>query len=383
MNSSNTIITFLCCLLFTLLPIQAITQCDSYDLCSDVVSQAHIFTFNTFEYSCIEAALCVDFQSEVNMPGDPCIFESFPTAWSAVTIDSTADELFLNVATEGNWIPVVSMYLGTCENLVQLEDLSSQIAPCSEDNLTAQHLVVSIPDDLFVDATAIVYIACSSRDSVDIEEYTLCLSATKLDTVCNYDFDHSCNGAENFKIVERSFSGSLDGPFYAGEELTVCFDYIYDSSMTGSDWIKSITPSFGSGWDMDYFDATVSGPFQTNWYAADADCGPIFQDPVQQLCTYTNADGRLVLCNVLCEDCPCEAGVEAGSLLPSSWVWESPGGDPSCDNDNCSPSYSWGFASGVTFAIEFCMSMKVKDDLQSGCKESANLQSLRLGDFCY
>ncbi len=358
---------------FIILPNSVYAQCESYDFCIETLSETTVFTNNDFDYSCIQGQLCSDFTPEINLPGDPCIFHEETTVWNAITIENTAKQLFISFSTEGNWSPVLAAYLGGCENLVQLEDSMNGFFPCSNMDASSDHLVLTIPEGAIQTDLAILYIACSTKDLVDIEEFELCINATEFDSPCIFQEENFNPTEENFTVVNRSFGGPVDGPFYAGEEIQVCFNYSYDATTLGNDWIKSITPTFGEGWDPAYFDGALNAPFGTEWFVEEGDCGPRMQEDIDQACIYADADGKLQICNLLYEVCPCEGGIQEGDFIPSSWFWNSSGASPSCVADTCSPSFSWGLPAGVMVDINFCFDLRVRETIDA-CNSPGNLQ---------
>ncbi|MEZ5048505.1 MAG: hypothetical protein R2766_02525, partial [Saprospiraceae bacterium] len=95
------------------------------------------------------------------------------------------------------------------------------------------------------------------------------------------------------------------------------------------------------------------------WYEEGGSCNWLITEESPILCTYTDNDGNLRLCNLLCQTCPCAGNtLKPGDQLPSGYAWVNNGNSPSCEN-SCSPSTSRGV--GSTYVMvnwDFCMKVK-------------------------
>ncbi|MBK6784336.1 MAG: hypothetical protein IPG79_11675 [Saprospiraceae bacterium] len=77
----------------------------------------------------------------------------------------------------------------------------------------------------------------------------------------------------------------------------------YDPGETGVDWFHSIIPNFGEGWDMTAFDPSnvTTTPDGARWFDPDdAECAPYLTENLPLICTYTDASGKLQICNMKC-----------------------------------------------------------------------------------
>jgi len=195
---------------------------------------------------------------------------------------------------------------------------------------------------------------------------TISFAQTSTDLRLQQEEDHSEMGivtdSSSFTIVSRSCGGDLAGPFSPGETVVVNIQYFYNGAGGEIAWLHGIIPTLGNGWETpDYNDpnfAPVANSASALWHDANGPCSTTIQEDVTEVCTYTDADGVLQICNLINEECPCSGGMSIGDLLPSGHFWETPGGQPSCGTE-CTPSDNFGI--GVTeTVVEWTLELTVK-----------------------
>lgn len=347
-------------------------SCDYADICSETSVILNPITNENFEIDYVCASGCLQFacpEEQGTTPGDPCIFGDNPTVWMGFTTDDLAAQLFTTVTTDGSWQPVWSIYGGDdCDNLIQLGGGMGGAPPCSnQDNTPDLHQIAAESDfDMY-------WVAISADGEVDDPNFEFCVATTINAIICLGEFGQECGEDATIEVTDRENDGPLEGPFCPGEEVTVCIDFFYDATESGADWLIGVVPIFGPAWDIEQFDPNANAPSGSEWYEEGGSCAPLIQEPVPHLCTFTNGDGFLELCNGLCDACPCSLGMDPGDPLPSGWFWVTNGGNAGCDND-CSPGEGWGIGS-TTSQINFCMDLIVKEfEDEEECLDAGNLQ---------
>ncbi len=338
-----------------------LNRCPMADECNEIttaqmigptITDPNCGTFEIFSVDgCLENA-CP--QDDINGCGEA----QNPTVWFKVEVDEEAAQLVTFITTSGTWQPVWAIYYGECgaQELVTGGSIDEP-TPCSSgDSNLGEHSVG------VVEGVTTYYIAVSAEGIIDDPNFHIDLY-TSASCVSCIGGDIGCNTTATFLITERSSDRPLDDPFFCqGEEVTVCINYLYDASASGVDWFHGLIPDFGPGWDMTAFNPNdvVVSPGTPDWSdEEDGDCAPYITENMPLLCTYTDPlTGRLKLCNIACQTCPCEAPMLQGSALPGGWFWNTNGG-PGCQND-CSPSTHYGIGASVV-NINFCINLKVKE----------------------
>jgi len=328
------------------------------DDCVDISATINPSTASEYaiNYTCIES--CLDNANpEMNLISMDCGYSERAAVWFKIELDDLAEEIYIYAQAE-NWQPIWTLYQGdSCDNLTALNCMNN-ISPESSNTDITPYLSIN---NVIPNASTYYLIVSSDRvlSDQDNHAFELCISSTIKPIICSSFDNNSCvDSTQAFQLVDREFSGSLDGPFSPGEQVTICIDYLYDSTNSEADWMMALIPSFGSNWDVQSFEPESAG-LTGEWFENGADCAPLIQENVNNLCTYVNADGILTLCNALCEVCPCELGMEEGDPLPSGWYWVTPGGNAECEND-CTPGEGWGLGS-TTFALNFCIELRINE----------------------
>ena len=344
------------------------SSCDYADVPCEATEIIQVTTPPDFSlvYSCVEGCLEFACPEDPLPPGDPCVFQDNPTVWFQASLDDIAAQMFTTVTTNGTWQPVWSVYAGDdCDNLIQLGGGMGGGPPCSNQDNTPDLQQLAVESDF-----TNVWIAVSADGEVDDPTFEFCIATTINAIVCLGDINDNCEPEAEFMANTEDMADD-PGPFCPGEEVEICIDFFYDATESGADWLIGIVPVFGGGWDLTNFDPVGDAPGGSQWYDETGGCAPILQEPLPHMCTFTNSNGSLELCNALCDACPCTPGMEQDDPLPSGWFWVSNGGNAGCDND-CSPGEGWGIGS-TTSQINFCFTLEVKEfDTEEECGTPPN-----------
>ncbi|MBK8620582.1 MAG: T9SS type A sorting domain-containing protein [Saprospiraceae bacterium] len=343
----------------------SVAACEIADICSDITSAQTLQTaptdVNCGEFTTSTINGCLEGATPENSFTD-CGFSDHPTVWFKIETDTNASQLYTFVSTEGSWQPVWAVYTGDCDQLSLLNGGSpANPSPCSNGDSNPDAHNNSVPGSLSGTSIKTFYVAVSGMGTIDISDFTLSAFTQAACVSCIGNDD--CSREATFEITERSSGRSLnDTQFCQGEEVQVCIEFFYDASETGIDWFHGFIPDFGKGWDMSYFnpaDAVIT-PQGAEWSVQDAgNCAPSVNKQMPLLCSYTDEDGILRLCNMKCSTCPCTPPLAQGSPLPSGWFWSSPGGE-GCSN-TCSPSSGYGLpGSNTGITIKICMDLKTR-----------------------
>ncbi len=354
------------------------------DDCIDLADQTPIEPVTnpefSIDYTCVTG--CLDFACpEDDAMGGCGEFTIMPTVWFQVTADDIAAQMFTTVEANGNWEPIWSVYSGPdCDNLSVVNFGGSP--PCSNgDNTPELHQTSVFDDEENYWIAVTIDPASLPSTGLDDGSFELCVATTINAIICLGELEGGACDDESLtmEITDREIEGeSLEGPFCQGEEVTINISFFYDASESGADWLIGFVPIFGPGWDLTNFDYDLNAPTgngQTaQWYEEGGDCAPILQEPNPILCTFTDEDGNLQLCNQLCSpcsECP-QQGMAEGDPLPSGYFWVSNGGNAGCEND-CSPGEGWGIGSTMA-QIDWEFTLMVKEfDSYEDCLENNDL----------
>lgn len=332
--------------------------------------------FSEMAFACAEGTL-----HEANplvdngFAGSDCGFLENPTVWYKVETDQYADQLFVTVNTPGTWEPVWTVIVDDCEGSNAADGMITPF--CSNGDLTPDlHQTPALPDtDYYVAVTA-----DPQGPQVDYPYFDICAATIRDTLICLGDIDDNCrpDSSTMIKVVNREYAvlePDVDpdigymGPFCAGEKLDIHIEFFYDGTQTGADWLMTIIPDFGPGWNMEMFDPEMNPPTATGsnggdgeWHVNGTDCSGTVEEYFTQLCTYEDERGILRLCNALCQDCSdCESiGMEEGDELPGGYFWMTDGSNSGCVQNSCRPGEQWGVGSTTSF-ISWDFSMYVRE----------------------
>lgn len=332
------------------------------------------------EFVCVTG--CLEFACPEDTAYGGCPeFTEMPTVWYKITTEEGAAQMFTTVDSEGDWMPVWSIFSGPdCSNLTLMDQ--GGVPSCSDGDATPEvHQTAILESDSVYWIMITVDPESIPPTGIGDGRFDLCVIATVNGLICLGDETTGSCTDESLviEVTDREYDDlSLDGPFMPGEEVSVHVSFMYDANESGADWFMGFVPMFGEGWDMTDFDYDANAPFGNGnlglWYEEGGECAPILQEDIPLLCTYTDEDGNLQLCNILCEGCfECEEpGMEAGDPLPSGYFWVTNGGNAGCEND-CSPGEGWGIGN-ITATIEWDFTLRVKDfDNNDDCSEKNDL----------
>ena len=341
------------------------------DDCIDLADQTPIEPVTNpmffLDYFCVNG--CLDYACPEDDANGGCgEFTIMPTVWFQVTADDIAAQMFTYVIPNGNWDPIWSVYSGPdCDNLTIVNFGGSP--PCSNgDDTPGLHQTSVFDDEDNYWISVSIDPASLPSTGLDDGSFELCVATTINAIICLGELEGgACDDPSLvMEITDREIEDQpLEGPFCQGEEVTINISFFYDASDSGADWLIGFVPVFGTGWDMEGFDYAGNAPTgngsTAEWYEEGGDCAPILQEPNPILCTYTDANGNLQLCNLLCSpcsECP-QAFMHPGDVLPSGYFWVSNGGNEGCEND-CSPGEGWGIGS-ITSQIDWTFTLTVKE----------------------
>lgn len=180
-----------------------------------------------------------------------------------------------------------------------------------------------------------------------------------------------------FTVLSRSCGGNLAGPFFPGETVVMNVKYFYNEASGQAAWLHGFIPTIGKGWQIPDFSNPLFAPFSggsiAEWFDADGDCIATVQEPLTEVCTYTDATGVLQICNLQNEQCPCSGGMQVGDPLPSGFFWNTSGGSAGCGTE-CTPNDNWGigFTAGL---VDWNLVLKVKNfESIEECENNIDLQ---------
>jgi hypothetical protein len=354
------------------------------DDCIDLADQDPIEpeTANDFSinYFCVNGCLDYACPEDDTNGGCPDMTE-MPTVWVKVITDDMAAQMFTTVEPFGNWTPIWAVYSGPdCDNLTVVNFGGSP--PCSNgDNTPELHQTSVFCEEENYWVAITIDPSSLPPGGLDDGGFELCVATTNNPIICLGELEGGACDDESLimEVTERELENlPLDGPFAQGEEITIEISFFYDASDSGADWLMGIVPRFGQGWDLSNFDYATSAPVGNGqtavWYEEGSNFAPAIQEPNPILCTYTDADGNLQICNLLCSSCP-ECPVQwmaKGDPLPSGYFWVSEGTNLGCENDG-SPGEGWGIGSTqAQVDWTFTLSTKVFDN-ETDCSASNDL----------
>jgi len=314
-----------------------------------------------------------------------CIGTNDPIVWYSFTTDANAAKANIVVTSEDFNAPVFQLFLaqdGTCADLVPTGNCA--VGSGGEASITA----------LDVSASQVYYIALGGISTIG-GDFELCISVLEDLSACALSAD--------ITVAGRSLGGSLEGPFFPGEVVSICMNLnTYTPVGNGCQWFQGLVPTFGNGWDPSSFDgngmplnATIGG----SEFPAPSPIGTAAQwdwfDDVtyhHDNCFYNVGDfdgnGTLDICHALYdEDCagsgltggsagPCWQDVP-GTQLPPGWFAYGIQGHCSI---NGHPTVDYGDGNSCSSTMgpwNFCFDLTVRD--YPDCQEDPTTRDLSLG----
>lgn len=328
---------------------------------------------------------CVSYACpEMGAPSADCNNGDSPTVWFQIDIDAGDPTQLVTQVDASGFTPVWNIYQGTdCSNLEhvaeQLVTDSGQVTnDCSNsDDDPTNNFIVPIADNPDTGEPYTYWIAISAVGDVENPDFTLNYATSLGCLACTGETALDCGNGEFTATVDGEEwdpdGDGVSGPFCPGQEVEICWEFNYDTTGSGNDWLHGMIPSFGSGWDLESIDfASESIGGSWTWYDENDACYPRLQGyNLPNICTYEE-DGILKLCNKACDpSCPCDdQPLEDGSPLPSGWFWNS----AACGAGDC-PHEEYGIPNGVNVNVDVCVTLSVKTfDSDEDCELNRDLK---------
>ena len=355
---------------FLLFTMHLSAQCDDpNNASSDICQNAEVLQTST-PSDCVEGETILSIEGCVdgsNAEDDylACMNDLGPTVWYQLEIDSDqATLLVTQVEAQGfdaQW-SIWQSTTGSCDDMINVSQPQPLIS-CGGLEEDSENFIIPIVQDP-PGTPATYWIAITALGEITDPNFTLNYGSS-LGCI-------ACGGDNSFDCDNGDFTAFIDGEevlledyqnFCPGQEVQICIAFNYNTAGTGNDWLHGIVPTFGNGWDLNSIDfegINLGGDWQ--WIDADGPCATttsIYSLP--NLCTYTNEDNLLQLCNTACNpNCPCEGPLLPESPMPSAWFWNSDGGSTTCVNGSCVPVEQYGVPGGVNVDLDFCFDLQTK-----------------------
>jgi len=162
---------------------------------------------------------------------DGCAASAFYTVWYKLEMSHQNPVLKIHLESSDLQTPVISLYSGSCQNLL--------LQNCNQGYKGSVEM-----RNLFLDGSKQYYLAVSDAQKIE-GEYDLCVQAIENPNLCNT--------SSELKVMSTSLGSPASGPYHAGERVEFC--YTIDSYETvGCNYLHAIVPHFGNGWDASSFD---------------------------------------------------------------------------------------------------------------------------------
>ncbi len=311
---------------------------------------------------------CLDFAcpEDVNIA---CMGDMGPTVWYQIDIDSPDATVLLTEVTADGFDVTWSIWqstTGSCDDMINVSDpepAPTPAIPCGVPGLDDVYLTIPIVQDP-PGTPATYWVAITGLGEIEDPNFTLNYAGSLGCIACSGENAIDCgNGEWEAKIDGEVVEVEDFENFCPGQEVEVCLEFNYNTAGTGNDWLHGIIPTFGSGWDLENIDfEAIDLGAGWAWVDYEGPCATstsIYTLP--NLCTYTNDDGLLQLCNTVCNtSCPCTGPLTPNSPLPSGWFNNTAGGSTTCVGGSCVPLENFGVAGGVNVDVDVCFDLVVK-----------------------
>ncbi len=313
---------------------------------------------------------CLDFAcpEDVNVA---CMSDMGPTVWYQLNIDSDQATILLTEVVADGFDVTWSIWqstTGSCDDMINVidpEPAPGPNIPCGIPGLDDIYLTVPIVQDP-PGTPATYWIAITALGEITDPNFVLNYAGSLGCIACSGETAIDCGNGE--------WTASIDGEevevedfenFCPGQEVEVCVEFEYNTAGTGNDWLHGIIPTFGPGWDLESIDfpsIVLDGDVGGTWVEPDGACATVTSIyTLPNLCTYTNDDGLLQLCNTVCNtSCPCSGPLPPSSPLPGGWFWNNNGGSTTCVAGSCTPVEQYGYSGGVLVPVDVCFDLIVK-----------------------
>lgn len=348
-------------------------SCLISDVCNEITTNQTLFpiTDENFNYFCLTGCLKTANPENISLIG--CDFSATPTVWYEVKTDENAAQLFTSIeSNDGSWTPIWSIFYNNCDSLINASH--GVLGQCSNLSNLGLYSIATI------DGINTYYIAVTfdqnDPPSKDDSTFLICTGTMNNMITCLGDLDNSFNldPSVKFRITSREYhflEPNIDpeigflGPFYPGENVEVNINFQYNAVKSYYERIIGFCPNFGPGWDLTNKDFTLYPPkladgIEAEWHEQGSECAPLVTEHFPFLCTYTDNNGVLHICNELCENCSeCQKPfLDPLDSLPSGWFWLSDG-NSKCVKGSCKPHERYGIGSTIS-DVSWVFPLKVK-----------------------
>lgn len=271
-----------------------------------------------------------------------------PPTWGGVffsfTTDNIAQRAGITVDSDDMLNFGAALFSGGCGNLSPLGCVTTNNGSISFAN-----------QPVLPNTTYYIFVASSTSN---MGEFDVCVQTFELPEQCIPP-----NTPATLEVTNTSLGSPFNGPFLPGEEVT--FEYTLPSyqATTSVQWLQSIIPVFGSGWDPSSFSGigepvnstppNSAGPGSWAWYPENQ---MTYNGNSAFYSLYINEVGRLALCYWTDPNC-INTGINAGDGLPAGWYAYSPGGGPNCIN-NGNPNNGYGDGNIGPWTVTFTLTAR-------------------------
>ncbi len=299
---------------------------------------------------------CID-QTSLDNPIGLCEVDNVPVKWFKVELDEIASEIYISINKNGDWTPLITLYSGSCQNLIEVSNSGNPA--CNSEWINQEYFYQS------VNASSESYwivVGAAEFEQVEELDFELCVSTT---TISHNSCQNITGCNENaFRVEYRSedpdgsLGLSLEGPFFPEEEILICSDLANFQGVSASEFFISIIP---------FYDGFIVPPnhFQMQEVMANGKLGqwyndsiPILNVDVPNLCLEKDNDDKLQLCNSYCMSCNCEDGIKVNQQMPGGYFWDRIGGGHACYCNQDPPNDCAGISDSIV-SLEFCIPMIV------------------------
>ena len=366
--------------------VDEIEPCFENNFCEDQVGDSDaeeiVGVITDGGFVCVEGC---NLWADPNTESNACGQDQSPTVWYTLTTDADAADMNIIVESDDMGAPTIVLYTGSCNGGLTPVPVNDGLGCAVGSGGQAIANTQVAPNETY-------YISVSGINTAG-GDFEICVNTL---------FDASaCVLQSSQEITDRSFGGPLEGPFFPGEEVTLCFTLAqYTPVGNGCQWFQGVVPVFGNGWDLSVFDpqggATLNGSNYPapgvyggtwDWYA---DMTYNSDIAWYQLGDF-DGNGTLDMCNSNFDpDCmgpgitggmvmgACNIG---GDVLPPGWFVSYPiDGCPQAGH----PDVDWGDGNSCGSTMgpwEFCMDLKVRDF--PDCQEDETTSDLSVTFFTF